>query len=93
MINTVAGFPKTITAACGGNWWKCACGNEPWFEGFWPCSPAGRIIDPETESDWSDWDQKLNFCCQCGLVMDQTTYDPTTQTVAVIGRIQNYAEN
>jgi uncharacterized Zn finger protein len=87
MIDTTAPDLPTITATCEDAW-DCACGNREYLSGFYHCSPTGRTLDPDLESDMDEWDGKLYYCPDCGLVMDQTTYDSTTQTIAVVGRIQ-----
>ena len=88
MINTTAtDFPKTITAEYEDAW-ECACGNRPDLDGFYPCDPTGREVEPDPGSDW---DVKLLYCADYGLIMDQSTYDSTSQTVTVVGRIQNYS--
>jgi hypothetical protein len=62
-----------------------ACGDQSDLGGFYPCDPTGREVEPNPKSSW---DVKLLYCADCGLGMDQSTYDSTTQTVAVLGRIQ-----
>ena len=86
MINaTATDLPKTIIAEYE-DVWECTCGNRPDLDGFYPCDPTGHEVEPDPDSDW---DVKLLYCVDCSLVMDQSTYDSTTQTVAVVGRIQS----
>lgn len=68
--------------------WECACGNRPDLDGFYPCDPTGREVEPDPGSDW---DVKLLYCADYGLVMDQSTYDSTSQTVTVVERIKTTA--
>jgi hypothetical protein len=81
----VISLPKAIDAtSVVVDQWECVCGNNSCLKGFSSYSPTGGIIDPD------GCDQKLYFCRQCGLLMDQTTYSATTDTVDVCGRLVRF---
>jgi hypothetical protein len=47
--------------------WICLCGNTPDSEGFAPCEPSGKDIEPTVESGWAG----LYRCDRCQRIIDQ----------------------
>jgi hypothetical protein len=52
--------------------WRCVCGNDSHSEGFWPCMPDGRYVQPVKDGEW---DGIHNKCVRCGRIVDQRTGD------------------
>lgn len=57
--------------------WTCLCGNVPETDGFWPCTPRGREVEPTLTA----WDGKHVKCLRCRRILDQTTWDGATVAV------------
>jgi uncharacterized Zn finger protein len=71
---TAVRLPATIITESEENW-TCDCGNNPFTGlGFLPLITGNEPVI-------------YVQCLECGLVMDQTTFDAVTQTVAVVDRI------
>ena len=49
------------------DWMACLCDNEPHIEGFYPCLPTGKVIEPDNE-----W-QELYYCERCHRIIDSIT--------------------
>ena len=78
---TDARLPVTIHA-WGQDTPECACGNHASAAGFLTCTTDGRPVDPGP----SEWDGIHLVCKDCGLIIDQTTYDAGASTMDVVGR-------
>lgn len=57
--------------------WTCLCGNMPHSDGFFPCDPAGTIVEP-TEANWPI---PIYVCDRCGRIIHG-------KTLQVIGQRQ-----
>ena len=45
--------------------WTCTCGNQPHTDGFYPCDPTGRELDPTLDP----WDGVLMVCGWCQTII------------------------
>ncbi len=50
------------------DWTDCLCGNEPHIEGFYPCLPTGKVVEPDHQ-----WVQTLYYCERCHRIIDMIT--------------------
>jgi hypothetical protein len=57
--------------------WICLCGNQPHYDGFFPCDKNGNEMVPA--EGWQD----LYVCTRCGRIIDQNTLE-------VIGKNPNF---
>jgi hypothetical protein len=55
------------------DWIVCLCGNEPHIEGFYPCLPTGKVIEPDHQ-----WDE-FYYCERCHRIIDATSGTVTGQ--------------
>jgi hypothetical protein len=55
--------------------WVCLCGNTPHSDGFSPCDPGGKPVEPTEER----WPIPIYACDRCGRIIHQLT-------LQVIGR-------
>jgi hypothetical protein len=51
------------------DWWECLCGNAPDTDGFYPCLPDGRTVEPVE----GVWVQPLYVCARCYRIIEQPT--------------------
>ena len=49
------------TAILEGGDLTCDCGNQAWYEGFYPCDNSGNIVEPDAGGIW-DSDYKCERC-------------------------------
>lgn len=59
--------------------WLCVCGNEPWEDGFYPCSKDGIPCEGGPE-----WEGTYYICDRCGRIINE-------DTCYVIGKISTLA--
>src|SRR5260370_36549551 len=52
---------------------RCACGNEPHFDGFHPCFADGRVV-AQTENGVWEREGYLIACGRCSRVIDRYGY-------------------
>jgi hypothetical protein len=45
--------------------WKCNCGNTADRNGFFPCDPDGKDVEPVA----GQWDEDLLKCDSCGAII------------------------
>ena len=69
-----------MTLADDADAWLCLCGNQPDFDGFYPCDRQGNEVEPV--EGWED----LYVCARCGRVIKQ-------ESLEVIGQAQQPATN
>lgn len=82
-------LPATIT---GDDGFLCTvCGNHPRTYGWYPVNELGDDVEPIAD----EWPRPLYRCAgpgdqgaDCGLVIDQDTFDPATSTYRVVGRVR-----
>ncbi len=82
-------YAATVTAITAHDCerWVCTCGNTPHSSGFCMIDRNGD----DTAHAPERWVEPLYKCDGCGHVIDAATYDDTTHTVAVVGRLPNPA--
>jgi hypothetical protein len=49
--------------------WVCLCGNDPTTDGFYPCLPDGRTVEPVE----GVWVEPLYVCARCYRIIEQPT--------------------
>jgi hypothetical protein len=62
-------MPPERIHAPADDWWECVCGNAPDTDGFYPCLPDGRTVEPEE----GVWVQPLYVCARCYRIIEQPT--------------------
>ena len=67
--------PEHAAKDDSGDWLECPCGNTPLYDGFYSCTTAGTVVEPEPEV----WDGLLFVCPSCGRIIND-------DTLAVTGR-------
>ena len=66
-----------ITRGVGDDdWIYCLCGNNPAYDGLYPCLPDGTPVEPLADGPW---DEKLYVCAKCGRIVNQDTLEVTGQ--------------
>ncbi len=58
------------------HWLVCLCGNEPHIDGFYPCMPDGRMVEPDINGEW---DGHLYVCAKCGGIYDAESFEQKGQ--------------
>lgn len=60
---------ETIKMECE-DWAVCLCGNQPNYDGFYPCLDSGRIVEPDIGGFWNE----RYYCCErCHRIIDMMT--------------------
>lgn len=71
--------------------WVCLCRNRSDSDGFFPCLPDGREVEPAAAGPWNG---ESYVCARCGRVINQFTREVTGQAspeiraLNVVGNIQ-----
>lgn len=73
-------MPVEYIDAPSRDFFECLCGNNPAAGRGFPLCDKNGVEIPEG----ADWDGKHIVCPECGRIIDQTTYDPTTSKARVV---------
>lgn len=59
------------------DWLVCQCGNQPHFDGFFPCTATGFPVEPVGFNRDGLWEGELYVCGKCYSIYNIDTFDET----------------
>ena len=52
------------------DWAVCLCGNQPNYDGFYPCLENGQVVEPILGGIWNE---SYYYCERCHRIIDMVT--------------------